>query len=207
MTAYRGMAQQPQQPPPPRVGMAPQQYQHNMYYPTPHNLYPYAPDASAMAAAAAAAVASGTQPMRKSPTNSFDSNIRSIDNAISAPGNAYSSTTPAPGCFRTGSTISSFGDFDMPQPHHVPPYHAPPPEPRESDADRARRAFNEADKDKSGYITFREFLESIADLALKIPYHDALDKFSKLDTDKDGRVVETEFVNGYLKDRLGSSFR
>lgn len=67
----------------------------------------------------------------------------------------------------------------------------------------ARRAFTNADKDKNGYITFREFLTSLRDLDAHVPYHDALDTFSKLDTDGDGRIVETEFVNAYLS-RNGS---
>lgn len=89
---------------------------------------------------------------------------------------------------------------------------APPPQPQyysspaASQADqgraqldrRARKAFSDADKDKNGYITFREFLESLRELHEHVPYHDALAAFSKLDTDNDGRIVETEFVNAYL---------
>lgn len=70
--------------------------------------------------------------------------------------------------------------------------------------DEARKAFGTADRDRSGYIDFREFLETLRTLRLNVPYHDALNNFSKLDADKDGRIVETEFVNGYLKDRLGT---
>lgn len=67
---------------------------------------------------------------------------------------------------------------------------------------QARAAFSAADKDKNGYITFGEFLESLRELHVSIPYHDALDRFSKLDTDKDGRVVETEYVYAYLNDKF-----
>ncbi len=81
----------------------------------------------------------------------------------------------------------------------------PPSTPAPSLDERARRAFAAADKDRNGYISFQEFLESLRELQIAIPYHDALDRFSKLDTDKDGRVVETEYVNGYLRDLLGGN--
>ena len=81
----------------------------------------------------------------------------------------------------------------------------PPPQVAPSMDERARRAFAAADKDRNGYISFQEFLESLRELQICIPYHDALNRFSQLDTDKDGRVVETEYVNGYLRDLLGAN--
>lgn len=69
----------------------------------------------------------------------------------------------------------------------------------------ARKAFDSADRDKTGYISFREFLEALRGLTIRMPYHDALDAFSKLDVDKDGRICETEFVNGYLRGTLAAS--
>jgi len=67
----------------------------------------------------------------------------------------------------------------------------------------ARRAFDHADREKTGYITFHEFLQSLQNLNIQMPYHDALHRFSKLDADKDGRVCETEYLNGYLRDKFG----
>lgn len=221
------------------------QYQYNMppgpggqYYPPMHD-----PTASNYHQPSA--------PMRKSPTNSIDSNIRSIDNAIQGTRGSIGTPNQAdtrsagmgPGVagypnpynnMRMGSGVSngSFGDFDygsyyppnapnmpnmnmpnaMPNPNmNIPPVHgvrgAPPMNMSRMamlpPAEQARQAFVDADKDKSGYITFREFLESLTNLDVKIPYADALALFSTLDTDKDGRVVESEFVNGYLQDGLG----
>ncbi len=66
----------------------------------------------------------------------------------------------------------------------------------------ARKAFDNADRDKSGYLDFKEFLDSLRNLDVNIPYHFAMARFAKLDKDKDGRIRESEFVNGYLEDRF-----
>lgn len=87
---------------------------------------------------------------------------------------------------------------------------APPPNPMFKSEDAmfspdaaARKAFDTADRDKTGYIKFRDFLEALNTLTIRMPYHDALHTFSKLDADKDGQICETEFVNGYLHNKLG----
>lgn len=67
-----------------------------------------------------------------------------------------------------------------------------------------RKAFVAADRDQSGNLDFREFLEASQALQLNVPYLDALQCFSKLDTNKDGRINEAEFIAGYIKDGLGT---
>lgn len=66
-----------------------------------------------------------------------------------------------------------------------------------TEADIARKAFSDVDRDKLGYFSFRKFLESLAVLGLNVNYHGALAKFSYLDVDKNGRIsVEDKF--GYI---------
>lgn len=73
-----------------------------------------------------------------------------------------------------------------------------PTQPQSTMEHQARAAFSTAGKDQNSYITF-EFLESLRQLRMSIPYHGALDGFSKLGTDKDGHIVETEYVYAYLQ--------
>ncbi len=132
-----------------------------------------------------------------SATNSYNSTVRSMDVPLPAPNRPGQYYGP-------GSTLSS-GSGAAPG---VPGVAHPPAMFKSEDAmfspdEAARKAFDNADRDKTGYITFREFLESLRNLNIEMPYHDALDRFSKLDVDKDGRICETEFVNGYLRDKLG----
>lgn len=76
-----------------------------------------------------------------------------------------------------------------------------PDDPR-ARGDAARRAFNRADRDGSGYLDFKEFLDSLRELEVTIAYQHALSRFAKLDKDKDGRICESEFVNGFLDSKF-----
>ncbi len=72
----------------------------------------------------------------------------------------------------------------------------------------ARRAFKRADRGHQGYLDFRSFLEAIRDLNVSLVHQEAQQCFyHMLDSDKDGRITETEFVKGYLNDRFSIHLR
>ncbi|KAF9962782.1 calmodulin-like 3 [Modicella reniformis] len=68
-----------------------------------------------------------------------------------------------------------------------------------------KQQFNSIDKDRDGYITESEFLETLKSLNLKPEEYDCQGFFTKADKNKDGKITFSEFLNAYHDLGLGNN--
>lgn len=67
-------------------------------------------------------------------------------------------------------------------------------------AGQAREAFLRADRDGSGFLDLKEFMDVLRDLGISMGYHEALSRFGSCDADKDGRLGINEFIKMYAEE-------
>ncbi len=69
----------------------------------------------------------------------------------------------------------------------------------------AREAFEAADRRRFGFLNFRHFLDALQYLRIDMAFHHMLHLFMNVDSDQDGLIIHSEFVEAYLRILLFSS--